>query len=151
MRNIWKNRLIIQAAAANGITTRRKVAKVISSVVDQNTLQFFEKARAKNLPISGPLLKAAARKFASQEINVSLVFSEGWLSSFRKRNNLSFNVEHGEARSADPESGRIWQESLPEILHAYPLEDIFNADETGLFYKRLPKKTLMVKGIRAVD
>ena len=34
-----------------------------------------------------------------------------------------------------------WNEAtLPTLLSNYKLEDIFNADEFGLFYQRLPSK-----------
>ena len=35
---------------------------------------------------------------------------------------------------------------MPTILSRYPLENIFNADEFGLFYQCLPNKTLHLKG-----
>lgn len=59
-------------------------------------------------------------------------------------------VQHsicGESAECDPEIVRRWQaESLPEIIKDYAPEDIYNADETGLFYKCLPDKTLCFKG-----
>lgn len=40
-----------------------------------------------------------------------------------------------------------WMETtLPTILSRYTLENIFNADEFGLFYQCLPNKTLHLKG-----
>ena len=40
-----------------------------------------------------------------------------------------------------------WNEtSLHKTLSRYKLEDIYNADEFGLFYQGLPKKTLHMKG-----
>ena len=40
-----------------------------------------------------------------------------------------------------------WKEtSLPTILSRYELTDIYIADEFGLFYQGLPKKTLHLKG-----
>ena len=40
-----------------------------------------------------------------------------------------------------------WTETtLPIILSCYLLENIFNADEFGLFYQCLPNKTLHLKG-----
>ena len=40
-----------------------------------------------------------------------------------------------------------WTETtLPTILSRYPLENIFNVDEFGLFYQCLPNKTLYLKG-----
>ena len=40
----------------------------------------------------------------------------------------------------------VWDETtLPTILSNHKLEDIFNADEFGLFYQALPNKTLHLK------
>ena len=38
-----------------------------------------------------------------------------------------------------------WAERLPEIVKGYELKDIWNADETGLFWHALPDKSLLVK------
>jgi len=40
-----------------------------------------------------------------------------------------------------------WTEDLPALLQGYSPDDIFNADESGLFYyKCLPNKTFALKG-----
>ena len=50
-------------------------------------------------------------------------------------------------RSVTIEIKNAWNEtSLLNILSRYKLKDIYNADEFGLFYQRLPKKTLQMKG-----
>ena len=41
--------------------------------------------------------------------------------------------------------------TLPTILSCYPLENIFNKDEFGLFYQCLPNKTLHLKGEKCSD
>lgn len=33
--------------------------------------------------------------------------------------------------------------NLPKLIENYSPDDIFNVDETGLFYKRLPEKTFI--------
>lgn len=44
-----------------------------------------------------------------------------------------------------------WDETtLPTIISNYKLEDIFNADEFGLFYQALPNKTLHLKSEKCV-
>ena len=53
----------------------------------------------------------------------------------------------GESKSVTEEMTAPWTETtLPTILSRYPLENIFNADEFGLFYQCLPNKTLHLKG-----
>lgn len=65
----------------------------------------------------------------------ALQFSSGWLQGFKKRNGIHQQKLQGEAASAD-QTAII--ESLPllrEKCANYPLERIYNMDETGLFYR----------------
>lgn len=53
----------------------------------------------------------------------------------------------GESKSVTKEMTSSWNETtLPTILSNFKLEDIFNADEFGLFYQCLPDKTYHLKG-----
>ena len=53
----------------------------------------------------------------------------------------------GESKSVTKEMTSSWRETtLPTILSNYKLENIFNADEFGLFYQCLPNKTYHLKG-----
>ena len=59
------------------------------------------------------------------------------------RHNVTFKTVVGESNSVQPEMVASWFETtLPTLLSNYKLEDIFNADEFGLFYQCLPNKTL---------
>ena len=70
--------------------------------------------------------------------------SNGWLQSWSARHNVKFSNLAGE--SADVPEDADWKRRLPEITEGYELSDIYNADETGLFYRALPSKSLVVKG-----
>ena len=62
------------------------------------------------------------------------------------RHNVTFKTVVGESNSVQPETVASWFEpTLPTLLSNYKLEDIFNADEFGLFYQCLPNKTLHLK------
>ena len=50
---------------------------------------------------------------------------------------------HGEADDADPVGIEQCREHLPRILAEFKIEDIYNLDETGLFYRQLPTRSLM--------
>jgi len=39
-----------------------------------------------------------------------------------------------------------WKSKISEIVTGYEPQNIFNADETGLFYRALPDKTFSYKG-----
>ena len=58
----------------------------------------------------------------------------GWLAKFKKRTNLKEVVLHGEAASATAGTVEAESKRIQQLLEGYPLEDIHNADETGLFY-----------------
>ena len=65
-----------------------------------------------------------------------LQLSKGWLTSFKRRCSLKEFKAHGEAGSADPSkvaSERVRVQNLIEES-GYGLKDLFNMDETGLFY-----------------
>ncbi|CAJ0638493.1 16325_t:CDS:2, partial [Entrophospora sp. SA101] len=83
-----------------------------------------------------------------------LVFSNGWLCRFKQRNNLKAVRIHGEANSAPLENLPLLRNKLQEITSRYDLENIFNADETGLFYCMSPNQTLStdpVSGKKKID
>ena len=65
-----------------------------------------------------------------------LILSYGWLCNWKRRHGV-FSVHlHGEAGSADQEGVARAQRELPSILNNFRLEDVFNYDETGLYYRQ---------------
>ena len=53
----------------------------------------------------------------------------------------------GERNAADVDGAEAWMENVyPDLIRDYDSRDIFNADETGLYFKALPSGTLTVKG-----
>ncbi|KAL1448239.1 hypothetical protein WDU94_003519, partial [Cyamophila willieti] len=71
--------------------------------------------------------------------------SNGWLEKFRKRHNIAYKTVCGEAASVDKSAGADWKEKLPSICEGYSERDVYNADETGLFFRVLPNKTMAFK------
>jgi len=62
-------------------------------------------------------------------------FSNGWLESFKNRRGIKSYRRFGESGSANMV---VIEESLPQIrltLDQYERRDIYNMDETGLFYR----------------
>lgn len=100
---------------------------------------WISKALAEKVLLTGEVLRQKWKKFAALvgvPEDEQLGLSEGWLSRFKARTGLKELKRHGEAASAaadvvDKERLRI-QELMKE--HGYRLRDIFNCDETALFY-----------------
>lgn len=65
------------------------------------------------------------------------------------RNSITFKTVQGEEGAVDVGELTDWQTSvLRKELGKYEPKDVFNLDETGLFWKLLPNKTMAFKGER---
>jgi hypothetical protein len=116
--------------------------------IDIETWQWFIKVRASNLPVSGPLVQEKAKEIASKHGIHDFKASSGWLTRFKGRHNISAAVLSGERASVSEVTVDQWKERLPTLISGYAKCDIFNVDETGLFYKALPERSLVLKGAR---
>jgi hypothetical protein len=102
----------------------------------------------KNMTLDGNLLKQQALKFCLMFQENEFKASCGWLDGFKKRNNISFKTIVGEAGLVDSKIIHSYLDVvLPDFIKGYEPKNVFNADETGLFYKAMPKKTMFYKNI----
>ena len=106
---------------------------------------WFQCARSMNIPISGPLIQEKALEFATSLGINEFKASNGWLCRFNQRHNLVCGKMSGERGSVDEKTVINWKEKLPSIWSGYQPRDIFNMDETGIFYRALPDKTMHVR------
>lgn len=122
-----------------------KRRKTESVNINEVVYEWFCAARAKNIPISGPILKEKALQVSKEFECQNFKASNGWLDKFKSRYNISFKVICGESKSVDTETVDEWRIKVKQLISSYEPRNIYNADETGLFYKVLPKKTLNFK------
>lgn len=88
-----------------------------------------------------------AASFATMMKQDDFKASNGWFDNFKKRNNISFKVMAGESESVASDVVDKWtQEVLPKLIEGWDPKDIYNCDESGLFFKMLPNKTMHTKG-----
>jgi hypothetical protein len=71
-------------------------------------------------------------------------FSNGWLARFQARTGIKDQVLHGEEGSVTEESAQQMI-IIRQALSAYSPENIFNCDETGLYWKRIPDRSLSTR------
>ncbi|KAK3767490.1 hypothetical protein RRG08_059058 [Elysia crispata] len=70
----------------------------------------------------------------AQELGIDFVPWSGWLGRFKRRHGIIFKAVSGEAASVDMSTVETWRGyALKELLQLYKPDDIFNADETGIF------------------
>jgi hypothetical protein len=130
------------------------ILKLKDERIEKGTLEIIRKMRDENVPLTGPLIKSVAKKISvSIGLNFSasngflflLNCSKGWLQKFKKRNEMDFKTLCGESKSADIPAAKNFKQKLIEIKKKYPEKDIFNADETALFWKAFQKKSFVFK------
>jgi len=73
-------------------------------------------------------------------------FSKGWLTRFKKRHNLRYHTFHGEAASV-PSSIHDQIRQIRTICDQYEPSEIYNIDETGLFWRRMPNGGLSYRKV----
>ncbi|XP_019362170.1 PREDICTED: CENPB DNA-binding domain-containing protein 1-like [Gavialis gangeticus] len=67
--------------------------------------------------------------------------SKGWFERFKTYSNLHNVSIQGEAASADTQAASSYRNKLVEIIEERGYMQVLNADETGLFWKRMPSRT----------
>nr|XP_023694244.1 tigger transposable element-derived protein 1-like [Paramormyrops kingsleyae] len=130
------------------ITKRREGA--ISEMEKLLTL-WMEDQIQKRVPLSVMTVQAKARSLFDDlkkkypEGTQSFSASSGWFSRFKNR--AGFCNVFGEAAGADLERARKFPEWLHKIILEGPYlpEQIFNADEKTLFWKKMPSRTYIAK------
>ncbi|UYV78810.1 hypothetical protein LAZ67_16002856 [Cordylochernes scorpioides] len=92
-------------------------------------------------------LKESEPSTSSRESNPQFSASTGWLTGFIKRHSFHNLKIKGEVASADEEAARKYPEKLAKIIKdgGYCAHQIFNVDETGLFWKKMPTRTYIAK------
>ena len=69
------------------------------------------------------------------------------MGGFKHRHGLAFKTIYGESTTVTPEMFDEWHnKTLPQLLERYDPSDVYNVDETGLFYQCLPNKTFTFVG-----
>jgi hypothetical protein len=98
-----------------------------------------------NILVTGPMLQCKAMEIAHRLHTENLQASNGWPESFRARHNINFRSLSGESAGVNLEAAEDWKSKLKQVVSEYPPENQFNADEAGLFYKQMPRKSLVQK------
>lgn len=127
-----------------GMMARKSMKEAANPDVDKILMQWFRQRRSEGLSISGGMLMEQAKIFDSKMKLENCEYSTGWLHKFKKRHGISLCTLSGEKLSADKDSADDFIDEFEALIKEEGLspEHIYNADETALFWRCLPKKTL---------
>lgn len=132
------------------MNSKRKLKGTVNDEINKLTWEWFVHTRSKNIPLSGPIVQAKAKEIAASLNNETFKGSNGWLESFKFRHNIVWNSVCGEANDVNITLVEQWKEKIRLLVHNYEPCDIYNGDETGLFFRAIPSKTLCVQGDKCI-
>ena len=134
---------------------KRKVMRLAKDQeLDEALYMWFVQKRAEGMPISGPMLCEKASYYherlhndsADQGEGTNLTFkaSSGWLWRFCDCHGIRQLPLQGEKLSADVCAPEPFKKTLSDLMtkENLSIEQIYNCDETGLYFRLLPQRTL---------
>lgn len=81
------------------------------------------------------MLFTKARQLGEQIGVTDFSYSRGYLHRFKSRRGIKRKLYEGEADSAVMTAVQSGRQDIQCVLREYDPEDIYNLDETGLFYR----------------
>ena len=113
---------------------------------------WIEDLNQKRIPVDTKIIKQKDlrifnRLTSNQENKNEFSASGGWFSKFIERHHFHNLKTKGEIASADRKAAQEYPPKLLKIIQegGYTPDQVFNADETGLIWKRLAKRTYVSK------
>jgi len=154
---------IATATSVSGAKNMTRARDILLVKMESLLFIWIEKQVHDHVPLTKMIIQEKARKLYedletqsdaksmgnndANEIHQKFSASQGWFENFKARYSLHNVKLKGESASAD----NIEAAKFPDILKAYILKEglsakqVFNIDEAGLFYKRLPSRTYISK------
>lgn len=160
VREIRKNEEKIRGSVKESGLLCAKTVSVSRDVRVEKTEKslniWIEDQTRKRVPLSSHIIREKAKqlhKHFSESIGeccensqtAQFLASKGWFERFKSRFSLHNVKLVGESASADHEAAAEFPPKLKDVIDegGYSSEQVFNADESGLFWKRMPSRTFL--------
>lgn len=127
-------------------SSAKRMRTSLNEDLNAAVFEWFCRARSKSIPLSGPMIQAQALEVAAKMGNHDFKASNGWLEAFRARHNIVWRDVCGEKNDVDLDVVAEWKSKISSLVEGYAPRDVYNGDETGLFFRLLPSKTLAISG-----
>lgn len=144
LSTLLKNKASIKKKANERLNASgaRRVRTPACNDVEKALYKWFVTICDSNIPVSGPMLQQKALEFTHILSQDDFSAGSRWLQRFKDHYDIVGKVVTGERCAVDVDNVKKWVErNWPGITSNYHSRDIFNADETGLFWQMLPSKT----------
>ncbi|XP_042229138.1 tigger transposable element-derived protein 1-like isoform X1 [Homarus americanus] len=138
-------------------STRVFKGRSLIAETERLLLIWVKEKQMKGDPISAEFICKRAREIyehlkedqpsSSETVFEDFKASKGWFDKFKKRTGIYYVVRHGKAASAGKEGAEKFVAEFKKLMdkEEYLPQQVFNVDETGLFWKKMPKRTFISK------
>ena len=134
---------ILAEADSNQPRSRKRKRSGKASDVEDALYKWFVDVRSRDAPVTSAVLEEKANHLAGVLGNTEFIATNGWLCRWKLRHGIKFKKLHGEKKDADIDSAEQWSSTvLTQILDRYEPRNVYNADETGIYYRAVPDGTL---------
>ncbi len=112
--------------------------------VEAEVVEFIRFARSQRLPVMSCHIKSCASKAAQRAEITGFKASNGWMQNFLRRTPVqpSFKL-HGKRNSELPATAEEKMKQIRQTLANYDISNIYNMDESGLFYRMGPSRSYL--------
>ena len=102
--------------------------------VEEALVIWLRQKRDKKLNISSEMISEKAKQLAEAMGYENFKASNKYIEGLKRRQNIRFIKTRGESDSVPQEGVENWKTKLQEEIEGYEPKDVFNLDETALFY-----------------
>lgn len=144
---LLKKRVEIEnSATLNKNPNIKRIRSGKEEQVESALLLWFINVRKNDARINGPILRQKAEELAKKMGIENFIASEGWFHRWKKRENIVYKRTYGEQKDADFSAAENWLKTeWPKIISECTPDNVYNADENGLFYRALPEHSYLFK------
>ena len=149
----------VKGSASLKATRLTKIREGPISYMEKLLITWIEDQAQKHIPLSTMTITTKAKSLfamlkekAGPDYNVEFTASSGWFQRFKNRYSLHNVKVSSESVGADVKAAEEFLETLDELIveENYLPEQIFNMDETYLFWKLMPERTFFHKEAKSV-
>lgn len=131
--------MAMNADKTENLKRRRTLRRTVHKVLEDKLLEWYNENR--HMYISGPMIAQKAQQLHKElGYNDNFSASNGWLDRFKARNGIKLCGLREIKTESDENAVAPFKTELESLAQWYnlSLEQIYNADETDLFWKMLP-------------
>ncbi|XP_052130730.1 jerky protein homolog-like [Frankliniella occidentalis] len=130
---------------------RKRTRKVKYDVIDAKVHSWVLEKRAQGHILPGPLIQEKAVLLGESLGLETFKASNGWFQKFKKRHGVRVLHIEGERLTANEIEARAFIGNFEEELEKFDMRDVYNFDESGLFWKSVPTRTYVHAGETRAD